>query len=217
MLVGDGAGDFSYFENTAGPNTAPAFAARAVNPFGLQALPNVNTPAVADLDGDGDLDVLAAGRAAFFYFENTAGPSATPVFATGVGNPFGLSPASNSPAPAVADLDTDGDLDVLAGESIGRFYYFENARTVAAEAPPEARTALGAPVPNPASGRTVLALGLAEAQTVEVVDVLGRVVQRLGVPAGAAQVALDVRALAPGVYTVRVSGIAEARRLTVAR
>ncbi len=223
VLVGNSTGAFLYYRNTAGTGATPAYAAPVTNPFGLASLANTNLPAIADLDGDGDADVLAADRTVFRFFENTAGPGATPVFLAAVVNPFGLAPASNSPAPAVGDLDTDGDLDVLAGESIGRFYLFRNVRPVAAEPGTAGTDALGAPVPNPAASGATLTLRLGAAQTVavEVVDALGRVVTRQTVVAGAGGTPLrgETGGLAAGVYTVRVrgAGLSAVRRLTVAR
>ena len=86
-----------------------------------------------------------------------------------------------------------------------------------------ARLALGAAAPNPFRGRTTLRLTAPEGETVEVAlyDALGRRVQTLysGTPAGAVDVTVDGRALAPGVYVVRMTGASAAatQRVTVAR
>ncbi|GAB5536801.1 MAG: hypothetical protein Rubg2KO_30500 [Rubricoccaceae bacterium] len=127
MLAGEFGGSFWYFENTAGAGTTPAFASAVTNPFGLADVGDWSTPSVADLDGDGDLDVLAATLDGdFFYFENTAGVSTTPAFASAMLNPFGLGYIGFNSTLSVVDLDGDGDLDVLAGEVDGDFHYFEN-------------------------------------------------------------------------------------------
>lgn len=120
---------------------------------------------------------------------------------------------------AVSPFDVYGA--ILGGSST------EAAAPAGLEAPPAA-FALGAPRPNPSTGRVVVPLALpAEAAVaLEVLDALGRVVltRDLGaVPAGGLEADLDVSALAPGVYVVRavVSGpgapAVRARTLTVVR
>lgn len=77
---------------------------------------------VGDIDGDGDPDILARGYGAtqadneFQLFENT-GSAAAPAFSsTAVVDPFGLSIAAGDTVfrPLLADLDSDGDQDVIA-------------------------------------------------------------------------------------------------------
>ena len=129
-------GRFVYFENTAGPGAAPAFAAPQYKPFGLSDLQFGAALGLGDLDGDGDVDVLASnGSGNFFYFPNTAGPGATPAFVGPLTNPFGLSDVGVRGAPTLADLDGDGDLDVLAGTSLGTFAYFRNVTRPGARRP----------------------------------------------------------------------------------
>ncbi len=74
-----------------------------------------------DLDGDGDPDLLARGYGdsqadnEFRFSENT-GSAGSPVWAAAVTDPFGLSIGADDTVfrPLVADLDADGDQDVIA-------------------------------------------------------------------------------------------------------
>jgi hypothetical protein len=127
LLNGRGYGDFVYFENT-GSSSSPVFAEASTNPFGLSRTGySYSTPAFADLDGDGDMDLISGDQYGnFFYFENT-GSSSSPAFAVVEANPFGLSGTGYAySAPALADLDGDGDMDLLSGGREGNFFYFEN-------------------------------------------------------------------------------------------
>jgi hypothetical protein len=138
-VVGTGDGILRYFENT-GSATAPAFTERTgvANPFdgaGFDVGLN-SAPSFADLDGDGDLDaVVGTGDGILRYFENT-GSALAPAFTeqTGTDNPFnGLDVGINS-TPSFADLDRDGDLDAVVGESNGILHYFENTGSAIAPA-----------------------------------------------------------------------------------
>ena len=112
----------------------------------VDALPRVF---FADFDGDGDLDVFAGDKYGYVrYLENVAGPGVDPVYEerTGAASPTGsldLSRDDEDPmetfpfgpsAPALADLDGDGDLDLFVGQGYddespdagGRVLFFEN-------------------------------------------------------------------------------------------
>jgi len=56
LVVGAGDGSLNYIENT-GTSTAPVFVQRtgSANPFDGMNVGDYNSPAVADLDGDGTL------------------------------------------------------------------------------------------------------------------------------------------------------------------
>lgn len=138
MLVGfgndqDDYGYVSYFENT-GTATAPNFAAPITNPFGLTNTYILFAPTVADLDNDGDFDLMVGEYSgATFYFENIGTPTA-PAFGTAQDLPFGLTGTLDISCPALVDLDMDGDSDLFIGEYYGNLNYFQNTGNASAPA-----------------------------------------------------------------------------------
>lgn len=128
ILVGKHVGTTVFFTNT-GTNTAPAFAAPVTNPFGLTIYHQSGVPALVDIDGDGDLDLLMGDETGATHgFRNTGTPTA-PAFAGPATNAFGLPAVPRFAAPALADLDGDGDLDALVGDFFGDTVFFANTGT----------------------------------------------------------------------------------------
>jgi PKD repeat protein len=113
------------YENT-GNESSPVWAAKSAwnGPHGL----NKPRPTLADLDGDGDYDMLYGLSDGISYgYENT-GTMNSPVWTA--------KSAWNAPdigmyaEPKLADLDNDGDYDLLIGSSDGICYGYENTGTV---------------------------------------------------------------------------------------
>ena len=123
------------YENTGSAGT-PVFAARGPVP----GLPDAYhyAPAFGDLDGDGDDDVMLGqwGDEVAYYRNDRDGSAA------GSGNGDGIMPRwtlvdsaaatltrGRNTTPALGDLDGDGDLDLLVGESSGMLNYYRNEGT----------------------------------------------------------------------------------------
>jgi hypothetical protein len=137
LLSGARLGGLFYFENTGSAGGA-AYAARtgAANPLDGVDVGFFSAPALADLDSDGDLDLVAGeDLGSFFYFENT-GNASSPAFVarTGAANPLDGQSTDRASAPAFADLDADGDLDLVAGAYDGSLHDFENTGSAASPA-----------------------------------------------------------------------------------
>ena len=130
LVTGSNDGILHYFENT-GTASAPAFTKRTgpANPLAGAVLGGHTVPELVDLDGDGDLDLIAGDStlANFVYFENTGSTSA-PLFTqrAGSSNPVNNLETNALISSALADLDGDGDLDLVTGNNGGGLTYFEN-------------------------------------------------------------------------------------------
>lgn len=135
LFTGNNAGTFNFFENT-GTVTVPAFTQRTggLNPLDGQDVGAFSKPALADVDGDGDLEVFAGnGDGTVSFFENTGTVSA-PVYTprTGASNPMDGVDVGIDSTPTLGDVDDDGDLDLIVGKSDGKFTFFENTGTAMA-------------------------------------------------------------------------------------
>jgi hypothetical protein len=75
--------------------------------------PDINTPALGDLNGDGRAEIILGAAVGQVYFGL-------------MGNePLNVS-VPGPAAPALGDLDGDGDLDLAVGDGLGKVHYFEN-------------------------------------------------------------------------------------------
>jgi uncharacterized protein (DUF2141 family) len=127
LMVGTMDGVSFAYQNT-GTTSAPVWTAN--NSWNLPDAGAISVPALADLDGDGDLDALVGTQAGTpIAYENT-GTISSPTWAA--------KPTWNAPyvdsytGAALADFDHDGDADLMIGGNSGISYGYENTGSVGA-------------------------------------------------------------------------------------
>ncbi len=110
-------------------------------------------PALGDVDGDGDLDLFVGESSGTLNFYRNEGTPSEPRFELVDDEYLGLDVGRRS-APALADVDGDGDLDLVIGREDGELVFLRNegdartARFVEAEWPfPAPEELPRAPVP----------------------------------------------------------------------
>lgn len=160
LIVGQWMGNLTYFENTGNPKT-PAW--KKTTLFEGLNIGEGSIPALADLDNDKDLDLAIGSHSGMTYYYKNIGTSSKPAWDFSQPRYFAIDADftkdikkailfREDTAPSFADLDDDGDLDLIIGEhasresatesvhqypepgfSVGCLNYFENTGT--AESP----------------------------------------------------------------------------------
>nr|WP_320011074.1 PKD domain-containing protein [uncultured Desulfobulbus sp.] len=88
-----------------------------------------SSPYIVDIDNDGDPDIFVGANSGTINFLRNDGSADQPVWTnTGTINDSegNTVDAGSYSSPAVIDLDNDGDLDLVIGESGGRIYFYQN-------------------------------------------------------------------------------------------
>lgn len=97
--------------------------------FSIGERPYALVPTLADLDGDGDEDMLLGNAwGNLFYFENFAAPGLPAEFTLADENFQGITVGSYS-APQLFDLSLDGLPDLVVGHRNGTISYWQNTGT----------------------------------------------------------------------------------------
>ncbi len=123
LFVGEAEGNINFYRNV-GDATTPDFALENGNFAGID-IGRESTPAVVDIDNDNDLDLFVGGDGGgIAFFRNT---SSTPdTVLTLEDEAFAEISIGASSAPTFADLDGDGDADLLVAELLGNVNYYRN-------------------------------------------------------------------------------------------
>lgn len=120
---GDESPTVRYFVNDGATPFAESGNTRGVAPFGGN---DYSTHVFVDIDDDEDEDVLFVGNDGAFAVQINEGTASSPSFAPLDTAPFDLVSVAGPASLAVADLDGDGDLDVMVGDANGDVQFFEN-------------------------------------------------------------------------------------------
>ena len=122
ILVGSRSGEIFAFENRAksGTDWYPVYF-----PALKKNKRKFSTPVLADLDGDGDLDIISGNRQGKIEWLLNRGSEKNPDWIVHDVNLSQIDVGSFS-TPLLQDMDGDADLDLLVGNSKGLIIYYEN-------------------------------------------------------------------------------------------
>ena len=129
LAVGTASGQILLYENTGGKDL-PSFRS-AGGPVLPVPQRGFSAPALADVDGDGLLDLIVGDRNGRLEWIKNVGTRTSPKWREGGLGWAGIEVGALS-VPLFADVDGDGLPDLLVGDSRGRVVYYRNVGTAAA-------------------------------------------------------------------------------------
>ncbi|MDT8446172.1 MAG: VCBS repeat-containing protein [bacterium] len=125
-IVGEKAGNLNFFRND-GNAQEPDWTLVAEELLFITGMEN-SAPALGDLDGDGDLDLLVGDKQGLLAYIENVGSKTEPKWELKDKTYFQIDVGSNS-VPRLVDIDGDGDLDLLVGNFTGRVVLYLNKGT----------------------------------------------------------------------------------------
>ena len=122
LLIGESNGTSRGYKNT-GSATSPTWT-RESN-WDAPDVGDGAKPAFADLDNDGDFDLMVGSRNGVSYAYENTGSTSSPTWT--YNSSWNAPDVGTGSKPAFADLDNDGDYDLMIGEGpTGNTYAYEN-------------------------------------------------------------------------------------------
>lgn len=116
LFIGEKDGNINYYRNT-GSTASFSWSLISANYAGIDIGDN-STPAMADIDNDGDYDLFVGAKTGKIYYYRNDGNANVPAWVFVTGDFYGINAGSYS-APAFLDYDSDGDLDLFTGKGDG--------------------------------------------------------------------------------------------------